>query len=141
VDGEVVNSEKSYHHAEHHVPQHVLGVFIGDTTRDRRDGLTLGLEYEYRVSDLVGIGATVEHVAGDFDTDVVVLPVALHSGPWKVYAGPGLEKSEEGEEPLLRIGAEYGFHMGDFEISPQVDLDFVEDEALFVIGVVFAYTF
>jgi hypothetical protein len=56
-------------------------------------------------------------------------------------SGPGLEKSEEGEEPLLRIGAEYGFHMGDFEISPQVDLDFVEDEALFVIGVVFAYTF
>jgi hypothetical protein len=56
-------------------------------------------------------------------------------------SGRAWRKAKRGEEPLLRIGAEYGFHMGDFEISPQVDLDFVEDEALFVIGVVFAYTF
>jgi hypothetical protein len=139
--GLAVTASESGEHKSQHQPHHVLGVFIGDTTESRREGLTLGLEYEYRVSQRLGLGATIEHVAGDFDADVYVLPIALHNGPWKVYAGPGLERGEEGDAPLLRLGAEYGFHMGKFEISPQLDVDFVEDETLFVIGVVFAYLF
>ena len=96
----------------------------------------MGLEYEYRVSQLLGLGITAEHVAGEFDTNVFVAPIALHSGPWKVYAGPGIEDGEEGSEFLMRVGLEYGFHFGEYEISPQVDVDFVDGEQLFVLGVV-----
>ncbi len=121
-----------------HLPGHTLGVFLGDTTEDRRDGFTLGLEYEYRLSERYGLGLTAEHISGDFDTNVLVAPIALHNGAWKVYAGPGIEDGEEGTEPLFRVGVEYGFHFGKLEVSPQVDVDFVESEHLLVIGVVLA---
>ncbi|WOJ98242.1 hypothetical protein R0137_06650 [Congregibacter brevis] len=131
------------HHESHGYPHHTLGVFLGDTTETRRNqGLTLGLEYEYRASERFGVGAILEHVGGDFDTNIAVLPVAYHRGPWKVYAGPGVEDSEEeGSTFLVRLGLEYGFHFGKYEVSPQIDVDFVDDEQLFIFGVVIARPF
>ncbi|GAB5413403.1 MAG: hypothetical protein Cons2KO_10060 [Congregibacter sp.] len=134
--GEIAQAQPS-HHGDFE-PHHTVGVFLGDTTEDRRDGVTLGLEYEYRASTKWGLGLTAEHVAGDFDTNVLVLPVAHHRGPWKFYAGPGVEFADEGEEPLFRAGVEYGFHLGEFEVSPQIDVDFVDGERLIVFGVVIA---
>jgi hypothetical protein len=125
-------------HGEVFEPHSTLGVFLGDTTENRRDGLTLGLEYEYRLNEVVGIGLTAEHVGGAFDTNVIAIPIAAHRGRWKLYAGPGIEFSDDGDEPLFRIGAEYGFHYGSLEISPQLDLDFVNGERLFVFGLVIA---
>lgn len=125
-----------------HFPGHVLGVFIGDAFEERRDGVTLGLEYEYRPSERFGVGVIAEHVSGDLDVNVFVVPFALHHGPWKLYTGPGLETGHHGDKALLRVGMEYGFHFNRFEISPQVDVDFVEGgETLFVIGMVFAIGF
>ena len=121
-----------------HESGNTLGVFLGDTTEDRREGATLGLEFEHRFSEHYGVGVTAEHVVGDFDTNVLAIPVAVHSGPWKLYAGPGMEYSHGHGEPLLRLGAEYGFHVGEYEISPQVDVDFVDGERLLVFGLVFA---
>ena len=127
----------------HSFPHHTVGVFIGDTTEERRaQGITLGAEYEYRAAETFGIGVIAERVGGDFDTNVFVLPVALHRGPWKVYAGPGLEDSEEsGSEFLIRAGVEYGFHVGEYEISPQLDIDFVDGDQLLIFGVVIARPF
>ena len=134
---EADKSHESHNSHESSEPHSTVGIFIGDTNEDRRNGFTVGLEYEYRVSQLLGLGITAEHVAGEFDTNVFVAPIALHSGPWKVYAGPGIEDGEEGSEFLMRVGLEYGFHFGEYEISPQVDVDFVDGEQLFVLGVVF----
>lgn len=135
--------QQEVQHEQHHpkIPGHTLGIFLGDTTEERRDGFTVGLEYEYRFSERYGVGLTLEHVAGDFHTDVLVAPVAWHEGPWKFYAGPGVEDGEEGTEALFRMGVEYGFHIGKFEISPQVDMDFVGGDRLLVFGVVFAIGF
>ena len=125
-----------------HYPHHTLGVFLGSSTEDRREeprrGGTFGVEYEYRFSEKYGVGAVVEHVAGDLDVSVLAMPFAYHRGPWKMYAAPGVEFGHGEEEPLLRLGVEYGFHSRGFEISPQVDLDFVNGERVFVIGVVIA---
>lgn len=132
--------------AEEEFPRHVAGLFFGYTSEDRRsedqrDGLTLGLEYEYRASAAWGVGISLEHAGGDIDSGVVVLPVARHHGPWKFYAGPGLERREEGSEALFRLGVEYGLEFRGIEISPQVDVDFVDGERLLVLGVVFAREF
>lgn len=137
----VSHTQSTGHHRA--FPHHTLGVFVGDTSEDRRNqGLTLGLEYEYRVNERFGLGAIIEHVAGDLDTNVAVLPLAWHRGPWKLYAGPGLEKSkEESAEFLLRVGLEYGFHFGAYELSPQVDVDFVDGEHLLIFGVTLARPF
>jgi hypothetical protein len=130
--------------AEH--ARHTVGLFLGSTgqdrrTEERRAGVTLGLEYEYRLGPRLGVGAVAEYARGDFDTIVLVAPVAHHANAWKLYAGPGVEVSEEGSEPLLRVGVEYGFEVGEMEISPQIDVDFVGGERLLIFGVVFARRF
>ncbi|MEO1078432.1 MAG: hypothetical protein AAFY29_02680 [Pseudomonadota bacterium] len=133
--------EQGGHHSGAFEPGHVLGLFLGETSEDRRGSFTLGLEYEYRISPELGLGLTAEHIGGDFDTNVFVVPIARHYGPWKVYAGPGVERRDGENEGLLRVGVEYGFHFGDYEISPQIDFDWVDGERLFVVGVVFAREF
>ena len=124
---------------------HIVGLFVGGATEEfgrRENGAVIGLEYEYRFGPRFGIGAIVEHTYGDLDIYVYALPFAYHNGPWKFYVAPGVEEGEGGSEGMLRVGVEHGFHVGKWEISPQVDIDFVERESdVFVIGVVFARGF
>jgi len=133
------------HTTEHAYHEHVLGVFVGAAHEDfgrRENGFVLGVEYEYRLGPRFGIGAIVEHTYGNLDTWVYALPLAYHSGPWKLYAAPGIEEAEGGSERILRLGAEYGFHAGGWEISPQVDVDFIGREGeVFVLGLTFARGF
>ena len=129
---------------EHEFEPNLLAVFVGITSEDRRDnGLAVGLEYERRLSKSFGIGALAERTFGDIDTWVFAAPFAYHTGPWKFYAGPGFENADETDENefLVRVGAEYGFEVGSWEIAPQVDLDFVDSDAVFVFGVTFGKGF
>ena len=140
-----LSEEHAETHDLEHESHHTIGVFVGNSTEDRREdrrnGATLGLEYEYRYSQNYGVGLVVEHVFGDLDVNVIAAPFAWHRGPWKLYAAPGIETGHGESEPLFRVGVEYGFEAGGLEISPQVDLDFVNGERVFVIGVVFATPF
>jgi hypothetical protein len=133
------------HAAEHGYARHTLGLFVGAAHEEfgRRDnGLVLGIEYEYRFGPRFGVGAILEHTYGNLDTWVYALPFAYHNGPWKLYAAPGIEETEESSERMLRLGLEYGFHAEKWEISPQLDVDFIEREGeVFVIGLTFARGF
>ena len=126
-------------HEEHE--RNMIGIFTGYTFEDRRDGFALGIEYERRFSKSFGVGALVEHTFGDFDADVFSVPFAYHTGRWKTYIGPGIEDSEDGSDGLVRIGVEYGFEVRTWEVSPQVDIDFVDGDEVFVIGVTFGTGF
>ncbi len=141
----VASAEEHEGELGEHEAYHTIGLFVGNTTEDtregRRDGATLGLEYEYRFSARFGVGLTLEHVFGDFDEDLAVVPFALHEGPWKLYVGAGVEYDDGEYESLLRLGVEYGFHFDKVEVSPQIDVDFVDGEDLLVLGVVFAVEF
>ena len=131
------------HAEEHGFHSNVLGVFVGLTSEERRENaFTFGLEYERRVSESFGVGALVERAAGDLDFWVYAIPFAYHTGPWKLYVAPGIEDSDaHGSEMLFRVGAEYAWEAGDYEIAPQLDLDFVDGETEVVVGVVFARGF
>lgn len=121
-------SSHSYH-------KDTFGVFLGFATEGSRDnGVAFGIEYEHRLSAAAGIGVVAERTFGDLEAWVFAAPVAYHDGPWKLYVGPGIERREGENEFLVRLGGEYGFHFGDWEISPQLDIDFVDDESVFVIG-------
>jgi hypothetical protein len=123
-------------HSEFH--KHVVAFFAGVAHQGARDnGLALGVEYEYRFNGSFGIGALAEHTFGDIDTWVYAVPFAYHRGPWKVYAAPGREDGEHGTESLLRLGGEYGIEAGEWEIAPQLDLDLVDGEKTWVLGVTF----
>jgi hypothetical protein len=119
--------------------EHVVAFFVGVAQEGARDdGVAVGIEYERRWSSRFGIGASLEHTFGDIDTWVIAIPLAYHAGAWKLYAGPGLEDGEEGSEALLRVGAEHGFEVGEWEFAPQVDIDFVDGERTWVVGITFA---
>jgi hypothetical protein len=130
---------------EHGHHDNAIGFFVGLATEEagsRENGAAVGIEYERRLSDQFGIGGIVEHTYGDLDVWVYAVSFAWHAGPWRLYAAPGIEDTHHGSEGLLRLGIEYGFPVGGWEIAPQFDIDFVEREAeVLVIGVTFARGF
>lgn len=131
------------HHGSHDFHANVFGVFGGITDEDHHDpAFTLGLEYERRLSAEFGIGVIAERAFGDLDFSVYAVPFAYHAGHLKLYAAPGIEDSRHhGSEFLFRLGAEYGFAVGEYEISPQFNIDFVDGEEALVLGLVFARGF
>jgi len=127
-------AEETEHHEEFH--PNFLALFIGLTSEERREsGLALGIEYEYRLNRSFGIGVLAEHTFGDVDTTVYAMPFAYHTGRWKVYVAPGIEDGDLGNESLWRVGAEYAFEVGRWEVSPQLDIDFVDGDTALVLGV------
>jgi len=113
-----------------------LSILVGVTSETRRDnGLTLGLEYERRLDATLGVGLVAEHVFGDLDFSIFAVPLFFHTGRWKFLIAPGVEDSDLGTEFLLRIGGDYGFEVGRWEIAPGIDVDFVDGDVVPVIGV------
>jgi hypothetical protein len=139
--GEHATAHETEHHAGYH--KNVIGLFTGITHENRGSNeFAVGLEYERRFTEHFGIGAVVEYTGGDADTWVYALPFAWHIDRWKFYVAPGIEDGHHGKEDLIRLGGEYAFHLsGGWEIAPQVNVDLVDGEDIWVFGAVFALGF
>jgi hypothetical protein len=118
-----------------------LGVFLGITDEGRLDGFSMGIEYERRLNESFGVGVLAERTFGDLDLWVYAVPFAYHAGRWKLYVAPGVEDGEHGSESLVRLGGEYAFEFGAWEISPQLNVDFVDGDQVAVLGVSFGKGF
>lgn len=131
---------ESHGHGFH---KNTVAGFIGVTGEERRErALTLGIDYERRINELVGIGLGVERAMGDLDFTVVTVPFGFHIGQWKLMIGPGIEFAHgEKDHELIRTGVEYAFDMGGYELAPKFIIDFVDGEAVLVAGVGFAWGF
>lgn len=131
------------HEGGHALHKNVLGVFAGVTHAGRRKNEpALGLEYARRINESFSIAGVAEYTFGEADLWVFAVPVAYHAGPWKFYAGPGIEDGHHGTEGLVRVGFEYAFELaGGWEIAPQVNVDLVDGEEAVVMGVFFARGF
>ena len=90
----------------------------------------------------MALGAFAEHTFGDADFTVYAVAFAYRFDRWKFYIAPGIEKSDaHGTESLVRLGAEYAFKRGTWEVSPQLAVDFVDGDEVLVLGVVFGKGF
>ena len=142
---EEVNEEA--HEEPHEFHRNWAAVFLGVTNEDRRDGSpAVGIEYARHLSPAFAIGGILEFTFGDRDFWVVAVPFEYRTGPWKAYVAPGFEVEELGDGPgdsefLLRIGGEYAFDIGRLEIAPQIDVDFVDGDTVFIIGVTLGTSF
>lgn len=127
---------RSDHHAVAHHDQSV-GVFVGVTGEDRRERAgTLGVEYERRFGDHWGAGGAVEYAFGSLDFAVAVASLAYHYKRLGVFAGPGIEWSQESDaEGLFRAGIFYEFEYGDIIVSPKFAIDFIDGETVLVGGI------
>lgn len=124
----------------HH--KNFITAFAGITHAGRREnGLALGLGYDRMLTDKFSIGVIAEHTFGDADFTVYAVPLAYRVDRWKFVLAGGVEDGEHGTESLLRLATEYAYKVGNLEISPQVALDFVDNETVWVFGVVFGRGF
>lgn len=129
--------------SEHEFHRNWLAGFVGVTSEQRRDkGVALGVEYARRFTQSFSVGALAERTLGELDFWVFAMPFGYHAGPWKFYAGPGIESPDDGEnEFLIRVGGEYTFEVNAWEIAPQLDIDFVDGDEALVFGVTVGKSF
>ncbi len=146
--------DDEYGHVHYHT--HHLGLFLGGSRLQDRNGFTVGGEYEYRVHRLLGLGFEAEYAGGGLRETVAVFPVFFHPGAGlKLAAGPGFERAkEEVAEPeprtreetatnfLFRVTVLYDFPVKErFTVTPNVSLDFVNGRQIWVYGISFGVGF
>jgi len=139
VPGLADESESSAHAQE---SKNEIAAFLGLTHNGRRDNAgAIGVEYERRLSERIGIGALVEFTAGDSDFWVYAIPITFHVDRWKFVVAPGVEDAGGDTEKLLRLGAGYEFESSGIKITPSLNVDLVGGESVFVAGVSFGIGF
>lgn len=122
----------------HEDRRHHLSVVFGGTYIDAADEtlLTLGVDYEYRVSELFGVGAVVEQTFGEIDATTLLAVTDVHL--WRGLAlqiGPGVEFVDNNAFAIGRLGALYEIELGHgYTIAPQVHYDLSSGEDAVVFG-------
>lgn len=127
---------------------HHLSVFPSGTRTtgsENEDAFTVGLDYEYRVSELLGVGAVGEFAFGPIDATTLLAVADFHI--WRglgIQTGPGAVV-EDGESPhfVYRFGALYEFEFGSgFTLSPQIHCDLIDGlENELIYGLAFGFSF
>ncbi len=146
--GAFANAENSCAHetvcTEEDRPHH-LSVIVGGTYVDAADvtEFTLGIDYEYRLTELLGLGFVAEHAFGEIDatTLLAVADIHLFKG-FALQVGPGVEITPDEEFAIGRFGMLYEFEIGHhFTLSPQLHFDLSSGEDAVVFGLAFGRTF
>lgn len=126
-----------------HAPHHLSLLPANTHVRGEGDFASLGVDYEYRVNQLLGLGVVVEHAFDGLDATTVlaVADVHLHGG-LIMQLGPGVEFVEDHEIFVSRVGVLYEFEFGRFTLSPQLHWDYHEHhENAVVAGLAFGFAF
>jgi len=91
-------------------PHHLSVLAAGTHTEDDDDAATVGIDYEYRVNDILGIGTVVEHAFEPLQATTLLAVADIHI--WRGFAvqtGPGAVTSDEEDFFVYRFGALYEF--------------------------------
>lgn len=110
-----------------HSPNH-LSIFLGNTEFSGHGyGETVGIDYEYRVSPLLGLGSVVEYAFGSLDALTVLAVADIHlTEQFIVQLGPGYEYTSEHEFFVARLGVLYELRYKGYTLSPQFHFDYHE---------------
>lgn len=131
------------HHSKHHV-----AIFNGATTvpAHHLTVYTIGVDYEYRISNLVGMGILGEIIKTESSEIVTGISVFAHpikglkfvAAPLIVYSKP--HQSDEHHVDthdlkreshlFFRLGAGYDFHLGKLSIGPSINYDIGKVKAI-----------
>lgn len=126
-----------------HGPHH-LSVLVADThVSGEGDNFTIGIDYEYRLSKLLGVGAVVERAFGELDATTVLAVADIHlQHGLIVQVGPGFERRHDENVFVARIGMLYEFELDNLTLSPQLHWDYHDGEAnAIVAGLALGFSF
>jgi len=109
------------------------------------EAFTLGIDYEYRATELWGFGGTAEWLGDDVVRNFTVVGlVSLHpAGGLRVFTGPGIEFTDKKDKAMLRLGVGYEFHLNErWSLAPEFFGDFIENgERTYVGAIALGYSF
>ena len=130
------------HGGEHHHRNHIA-VFVGSTEAEEHHGekgdrdFTIGVDYERRLSKVVGVGGLLDWVVEGRREYLVGIPLFLHAGKHaKFQLAPCYQKVREtgSDEFVLRTGFMWDFFVGTISLSPTIFYDFTEEQDFLVFG-------
>ena len=125
-------------------PKNHLSLFGGITHTDGDNAGTIGLDYERRVSERVGIGVVFrDHAAGDIDSTLYAISFIGHFWPpWSFVVAPGVEREDGESSAVVRVGVEYEIEMDEkWSLAPALYFDIGEDETKEVLGAAIGFSF
>ncbi len=143
----VAGAEEAHEKASHEFHRHHMALIFGNTQNDgSENGLSLGLDYEYRFNEWLGLGGLAEYAGGDFEHLLLFVPLYIHPyKDWLFVVAGGTEIHNEHEEHgedkrtrdwVVRTGVAYQFPFAEkYTIGPEFSIDFSEHETLFVYGI------
>ena len=118
-----------------------IEVFVGVTHDNGENEASLGITYE-RNFGRFGTGIIAEFTKADSRESVIALPFFWHPAePWRTVVAVGVENSDDGDAFLTRVGASYEIEFSGWSLSPEVNLDFVDDSTVLVFGASFVWKF
>lgn len=125
----------------HEDKPHHLSVIVGGSYIKEIDDtfFTLGVDYEYRVNELIGLGIVAEQTFGEVEATTLLAVSDIHL--WRGLAlqvGPGVEFVDGETFVVGRVGALYEIELEHhFTIAPQLHYDISggEDAIVFGIGI------
>lgn len=124
---------------------HHFSVLLASTVEDSEEsasGPTIGLDYEYRVSDFLGLGTVLEYAFEDIDATTVLAVADLHVTPqFIVQTGPGVEFRDGDDEFVYRLGVLYEWERGGYTLSPQLHYDATSGDDAIVFGIALGLCF
>lgn len=100
-----------------------VSLFLGATSNTDATAFTIGLDYQYRISRVFGVGAILDHAAGEINSTLVAPALFLHVKQLSFTIAPAAEFSDDGTAFVIRVGAEYEFEISRFSISPAIFFD------------------
>ncbi|MEM6577515.1 MAG: hypothetical protein AAF678_03415 [Pseudomonadota bacterium] len=140
IADDAAHSDEGDHHG-HHGPN-IVEFFLGATFEEKNGknetAFTTGAQYRYAINDTVSVGVLGEYAGSPLDFWVVGVPAVFnigHSG-WQFTTMPAVEFKSSKEKFLFRTGIGYEFEFeGGYSVKPEVNVDWVEGEAIVVTGV------
>jgi hypothetical protein len=141
-DGE--HGEAHGHHKNH------VAFFLGSTQAELHHGerddpqFTLGVDYERRLNEYVGVGALLDAVVEGHREVIIGIPLFLHAGSLKGLIAPGGERVREtgNWEFMTRFGILWEFEISSsWSLAPVVQYDVTEEGGTWVLGLGFGKGF
>jgi len=142
VERKLAQTPANYPVEEEEETSNEIALFLGLTTNKDATAATFGIDYQYKLSPLAGIGLVIDHAAGDIKSTIVAPGLFLHLLSWEFTIAPGVEFVDDETKFVFRTGVEYEIKLPYFSISPAINLDFERnDEIALVYGLSFGIEF
>lgn len=122
-------SAKAQDHEGLEMPYHLSLVLADTHVGGEGNNGTLGIDIEYRVNQLLGIGAVFEYAWGELDATTVLAVADIHLiEGWVMQVGPGFERRHGEDVFVSRVGLLYEFEWEHYTFSPQLHWDYHNGE-------------